>query len=303
MNSKQHLLSISTLARTQIEKMITLAEVYLAEGYHRSRQLDHLKKFTVVTAFFEASTRTRVSFELAAQRTGAAVINLPIEASAVKKGETLRDTITHLQAMGCQFFVIRHSEDRCLEAIQDLPDVSLINAGTGSYAHPSQALLDVLTMKRAKKNLTDLSIAIIGDIKHSRVVASQLALYKKLGIKDVRLIAPPPWLPPHSDYSTTDNLAQGIADCDVVNVFRIQHERITSSAQVDLKEYCEQFQLTPKYLSLAKPDAIILHPGPVNREIEIAEALIDCPQSRIKQQVTNGVAMRMAIFSCLAESY
>lgn len=303
----KHLITIEETPLEICQSLLKTAQNTLKKGYHRYPRLNDLKKLTVVNAFFEDSTRTRVSFELAAMRLGGQVINLPVAQSAMNKGETIKDTIATIAAMGCQLFVIRHREDRILEQLSHQIDspVSFINAGSGRYAHPSQALLDLLTITQHKKNLSDLSIAIIGDIKHSRVVSSQLALYKKFGIKDIRLIAPKTWIPEQlSDhYSITDNLDKGIEGCDVINTLRIQKERILESEQMDLAWYRQHFQLNHDHLSHAKPDAIILHPGPMNRDIEIASVVADGPQSRIQNQVTNGVAIRMAILSFLAKHY
>lgn len=303
----KHLITIKETDIKVLSAILELAETYIHNKSYQYPMLKNLNKFTVVNAFFEDSTRTRVSFELAAKRLGATVVNLPVQQSAMNKGETIKDTIETLIAMQSHFFVIRHADNHILEHLRH--DVghpmSLINAGTGSYAHPSQALLDILTIKRHKKNIADLSIAIVGDIKHSRVVSSQLALYKKLGVKDIRIIAPEPWMPNKLDdkYSITSDIKKGIADCDVINTLRIQKERILESDQMDLTWYRQHFQLNDSLLALAKPDAIILHPGPMNRDIEISSSVADGPQSCIHEQVTNGVVVRMAIFSLLAENF
>ncbi len=259
-----------------------------------------LSRKTICNAFFESSTRTRCSFEIAAKRLGADVINFDAKISSTQKGESLLDTFTALSAMGIDAFVVRHSEVGTAQYLsENLPSsVAIINAGDGHHAHPTQALLDVLTIKQHKPTLETLSIAIIGDVSHSRVARSQIALFRQLGVSDIRIIAPERMFsqdlagPAISHFST---LNDGLQEVDVIIALRIQKERMQNAEIPNFEEYFQQYGLKTDNLKYAKQNAIVLHPGPINREIDIASAVADGPQSVILQQISNGVAIRMAV--------
>lgn len=259
---------------------------------------------TVINAFFEPSTRTQCSFELAAKRLGATVLNFNETHSATQKGETFLDTIKTLVAMGADAVVIRHPKvgaaHQLVEEFGD--DIAIINAGDGDNAHPTQALLDAYTVSKHKNNFNTLSIAIIGDIKHSRVARSQIQIYKQLGVNDIRLVGPKELVPDEFKKYGVDiyhDLEHGIKDCDVVNMLRIQFERMKQAYINSNEEYFEKFGLTSEKLKLAKPDAIVMHPGPMNREVEIASDVADGAQSVILEQVYHGVLIRMAALDTL----
>lgn len=300
--SHHHLLDIETLSPAEINAVLDLAERYVDQNRARKKQ-NKLDGETVVNLFFEPSTRTRVSFEIAAKRLGAEVINIPVEHSSTKKGETLLDTVLNLDAMRIDALVIRHPESGVPKSIAEQMKASVINAGDGTNEHPTQALLDAFTIRRHKKKLQGLNVAICGDIAHSRVARSNVHLLTKLGAK-VRLVAPP--------YFSTDKYAglgieifgdmkQGIQDADVVMMLRIQQERMSQSEfAVSLKDYHQRYGLDHKKLEAAKPDVIVMHPGPVNREVEITNKLADDPKySVIREQVEMGVATRMAVLDLL----
>ncbi|MBS0358814.1 MAG: aspartate carbamoyltransferase catalytic subunit [Proteobacteria bacterium] len=302
----RHLLKIDGLSRSHLTQILDIADQYIAYNQHKYSALDSLKNYTSVNLLFENSTRTRVSFELAAKRLGVEVINFDLSTSSIQKGETMLDTIHTLQAMHCNFFVIRHSENNIVEFIaQNVNhEVAVINAGDGTHAHPSQALLDMLTIRQHKKSFEHLKVAIVGDIRHSRVAHSAITALPILGCKDIRIIGPD-FLLPESKITGVEmfrDMKKGLEDVDVIMMLRIQKERIKNTSLPDIQEYYENYGLTPKKLKLAKPDAIVMHPGPMNRGIEIDSSIADGPQSVILQQVSNGVAVRMAIFSVLAET-
>ena len=299
--SLQHLLDIATLPKKNIEQILTKALEFSQKTAPTS-----LTGKTICNAFYENSTRTRCSFEIAAKRLGATVINFNVDTSAVQKGESLLDTFRTLHAMHVDQFVIRHQ----LEGIQaqiaaDLGEsAAVINAGDGCHEHPTQALLDALTILQHKPDLTKLSIAIVGDITHSRVAGSLMQIFAKLGVPDVRLIAPHTLQPetlPADNLTTTDNLSAGLQDVDVVIALRIQKERMLASEIPNFDEYFRQYGITQPALTAAKPDAIVMHPGPVNRGIDISNDVMDGPQSVILEQVANGVAVRMAVMALLCK--
>ncbi|HIG79030.1 MAG TPA: aspartate carbamoyltransferase catalytic subunit, partial [Cycloclasticus sp.] len=248
------------------------------------------------------STRTRTTFELAAKRLSADVINLNIATSAAAKGESILDTIRNLEAMQADMFVVRHSDSGAAHFIARhvAPHVSVINAGDGRHAHPTQAMLDMFTIRRVKKEFTKLKVAIIGDILHSRVARSQIHALNILGAKEVRVIAPKTLLP--SDVGSLGvhvygDLRTGLDDVDVIIMLRLQRERMGGALLPSEREYFECFGLTQEKLAYAKPDAIVMHPGPINRGVEMDAAVADGPNSVILQQVTNGIAIRMAVMT------
>lgn len=300
----QHLISIAGLSRDLLLTLLEQAQSILDQGAHLVPLFEDLKSKTVANLFFETSTRTRVSFELAAKRLGATVINLEMAHSSTQKGETLLDTVYTLQAMGVNAFVVRHSKNGSAEflAQQVNADVHIINAGDGTHAHPSQAMLDLLTIRQHKNNFFDLSVAIVGDILHSRVARSGIEALQLLNVPDIRLVGPATLLPPHEQYSSLqyhEDLVTGIRDVDVIILLRIQKERMDQTEIPTVEHYHASYGLTQKKLALAKPDAIVMHPGPINRGIEIDSVVADGEQSRIQQQVTNGIATRMAILQQL----
>ena len=275
-----------------------------AEGFDAAKKPKlALAGKVVVNLFFEPSTRTRTSFEIAAKRLGAEVVNIPIEHSSVKKGETLLDTVLNIDAMKVDAMVIRHPESGVPHFIAPQMKAAVINAGDGTDEHPTQALLDALVMKRHKKKFEGLVVAICGDVAHSRVAHSNAQLLTKLGA-EVRFIAPP-YFAEHKlklkGVKTFDRMDTGLKGADVVMMLRIQHERMTSGEfAVSLKEYHQSFGLDHAKLEAAKPDAIVLHPQPMNRDVEITSRLADDPsRSLIREQVATGVAVRMAILDLL----
>lgn len=304
----KHFLSTKHLSLNDIDRLIQAANEWVGpEGELLYPHQPLLPQKTLANLFFENSTRTRSSFELAAQRLGMKVINFDVATSSVKKGESFFDTLDFLQTMGVDVFVIRHTDSGLpLEAAKHLANrASVINAGDGINEHPSQAMLDLFTIQYFKHQLENLKIAIVGDIKHSRVAHSNVYALSTAGVRDIRLVGPSalvdfadslPGLSLHTD------LAQGLAGVDVVMMLRIQQERMQQAALPDLKVYHQYYGLTPDMLSHAKPNAIVMHPGPMNREVEISSEVADGPQSVILQQARFGVAMRMAIIQDLLKN-
>lgn len=302
----QHLLTIDGIDRAHFDRILAYADDFANQHQHEHSVNHDLSDATCALLFFESSTRTRCSFELAAKRLGATVMNCATQDMATSKGETVLDTLHTLQAMGTHYFVIRHqSDDLVMELAQHLqPGSHIINAGAGRVAHPSQALLDLMTIRRCKLNQSNLKIAIVGDIKHSRVVSSQLACFSLYQLGDIVLSGPSSLLPsevPYDNVRITENIDDALSDADVVIFLRIQLERIPEQERPDKEQYFKEYGLTDARLALAKPDAIVMHPGPVNRDVEIASHLVDGPQSVILQQVNNGVALRMGILKYLHE--
>jgi aspartate carbamoyltransferase catalytic subunit len=259
----------------------------------------------VINLFYEASTRTRTSFEIAAKRLSADVINLNIAASSSSKGETLLDTVDNLSAMHADMFVVRHSSSGAAHLIAShvAPHVHVINAGDGRHAHPTQGLLDIYTIRHYKKDFGGLSVAIVGDVLHSRVARSLIHALTTLGAPDVRVIGPRTLLPTGVEQlgvSVHHDMREGLAGCDVVMMLRLQNERMKGPLLPSAQEFFKSYGLTPAKLALAKPDAIVMHPGPLNRGVEIDSAVADGPHSVILPQVTFGIAVRMAVMSILA---
>ena len=297
-----HFLGVEGLSRIQLENIIQKAMGYF-DNTGRLTNTTELAGKTVMNLFFENSTRTRTTFEAAQKRLGANVLNLDIARSSTNKGETLRDTLWNLEAMSADMFVVRHFASGAAHfmATEVTPNVAIINAGDGWHAHPTQAMLDMLTIYReAPKSFDELSVAIIGDIKHSRVARSDISALQTLGVKDIRVIAPKTLLPKGiSRYgvSVFENIDKGVADVDVIIGLRIQNERIGSPLLPSTSEYFKMYGITENRLKLAKPNALVMHPGPMNRGVEIASGVADGKQSVILKQVNNGIAVRMAVMA------
>jgi aspartate carbamoyltransferase catalytic subunit len=300
-----HLLGLEGLPKNQIEKILSVADDLLDQKF-KLQKSKILRDMSVANLFFEPSTRTRNTFEIAAKRTSAKTINVDLANSATKKNETLMDTMHTLKAMQIDMFVIRHQQNGLPHRVaENLEGVSIINAGDGINAHPTQALLDMLTIRQHKKSFDSLSVAIVGDIRHSRVARSDIQAMKTLGTTDIRLIAPDTL---HYKEETPglerfDNLEEGIEGADVIMSLRLQKERMIAADIPDEQTYFDAFGITTQNLKLAKPDAIVMHPGPVNRGIELSSEVADGPQSVILQQVTNGIAVRMAVMEILAGAF
>lgn len=302
----RHLLSLDGLDASRLNALLDRAQEFVVPPGHDVQPRNSLRGITIANLFFEASTRTRASFELAGRRLGADVLNLDINVSSGTKGETVLDTVRTLQAMNVDIFVIRHAETGVQQMIAEnvASHVAVINAGESHANHPTQGLLDALTVRRHKPGLAGLSIAIVGDIRHSRVARSAVHAFSALGVHDVRLVAPKSLLPADEELPGRDftDMDEGVRDCDVVMMLRIQKERMRSGNIPDFAEYHRQFGLTEERLSLIRPDAIVMHPGPINRGVEIADTVADGPRSVILEQVNNGVAVRMAVLEMLMEN-
>ena len=300
-----HLLGLEGLLKNQIEKILNVADD-LIDSKGNLQKSKILRDMSVANLFFEPSTRTRNTFEIAAKRTSAKTINVDLANSATKKNETLMDTMHTLKAMQIDMFVIRHKQNGLPHRVaENIDGVAILNAGDGINAHPTQALLDMLTIRQHKKSFDKLSVAIVGDIRHSRVARSGIQAMRTLGTTDIRLIAPETL---HYKEETPglerfDSLDKGIEGADVIISLRLQKERMIAADIPDEQTYFDGFGLTSKNLKLAKPDAIVMHPGPVNRGIELSSEVADGPQSVILQQVTNGIAVRMAVMEILAGAF
>lgn len=303
----RHFLTIEGLNNEILNDILDTAESFTSVTDRTIKKVPILRGKTVANLFFEASTRTRSTFELAAQRLSADILNLNINTSATVKGESLLDTIQNLEAMQIDMFVIRHQDSGSAHffAQHVRPGVSVLNAGDGQHAHPTQAMLDMFTIRRHKQQFENLSVAIVGDIKHSRVARSQIHALNLLNTGQVRVVGPQTLLPDHCEtlgVQIYHDFDQGIKDVDVVIMLRLQKERMTGALLPSEKEYFKQYGLTAERLKLAKPDAIVMHPGPANRGIEIESSVMDGKQSVILQQVTFGIAVRMAVMSMIASS-
>ncbi|MDP9127510.1 MAG: aspartate carbamoyltransferase catalytic subunit [Pseudomonadota bacterium] len=302
----EHLLDIERLSPIDINNVLDLADRYAEPAASLSRKSTKLAGKIVVNLFFEPSTRTRTSFEIAAKRLGADVVNIAIEHSSTQKGETLLDTVLNLDAMGIDALIIRHPESGVPRVLSGLTKASIINAGDGTNEHPTQALVDALTMRRHKNTLKGLIVAICGDVAHSRVARSNINLLHKMGA-EVRIVAPPYFNTDAYDalnVESFEDMKDGLKDADVVMMLRIQHERMSQGEfAVSLKDYHQRYGLDHKKLAVAKPDVIVMHPGPVNREVEITNQLADDEKySVIREQVALGVAVRMALLDLLLSS-
>lgn len=298
----RHFIGVEGLTKAQLMHIITKANGYLI-GDGKISNSNELDGCTVMNLFFENSTRTRTTFEVAAKRLGANVVSLDIAKSSTTKGESLRDTLWNLEAMTADIFVVRHSSSGAAHfmATEVTPNIAIINGGDGWHAHPTQAMLDMLTIYReAGKPFEDLSVAIIGDIKHSRVARSDISALQTLGVTDIRVIAPRTLLPKGIErygVQVFNDIDKGVANCDVIIGLRIQNERIGSPLLPSTSEYFKTYGITPARLALAKPNALVMHPGPMNRGVEIASSVADGEQSVILKQVNNGIAVRMAVLS------
>lgn len=298
----RHFLTTDGLPKEMLTEIMDVAESFSSVSDQAVKKVPLLRGKTIVNLFFENSTRTRTTFDLAAKRLSADVINLNIATSAAAKGESILDTIRNLEAMQADMFVIRHGDSGAAHFIARhvAPHVSVINAGDGRHAHPTQAMLDMFTIRREKKSFSDLKVAIIGDILHSRVARSQIQALNILGAKEVRVIAPKTLLPSNMDAlgaHVYGDLRSGLDGVDVIIMLRLQRERMSGALLPSEHEYFEYFGLTEKKLAYAKPDVTVMHPGPINRGIEMDAAVADGPHSVILQQVTNGIAVRMAVMA------
>jgi aspartate carbamoyltransferase catalytic subunit len=293
----RHLLGIEQLDRDAAERILELAGTFHEVVRRPLRKVPTLRGKTIINLFFEASTRTRSSFELAAKRLSADVMNVGGSSSSTSKGETLRDTVRTLDSMHADVIVIRHSVSGAPHYISARTRAAIVNAGDGMHEHPTQALLDAYTMLQHKRRIEGLTVAICGDIAHSRVARSNALLLRMLGAH-VRLAGPRTLLPHRADAwgaEVFDRIEPALADADVVMMLRIQQERLGASLFPGVREYARQFGLNARRLALAKDDALVMHPGPLNRGVEITEDVADCEHSVILEQVESGVAVRMAV--------
>lgn len=298
----RHFLSLEDLPRALLMNILDMADSFLEVGTRTVKKVPLLRGNTVCQVFFENSTRTRTTFELAAQRLSADILTLNISTSSASKGETLFDTVHNLEAMTADMLVVRHPDSGAAHFIAQnvSPGVAVVNAGDGRHSHPTQGMLDMLTIRRHKGEVAQLSVAIVGDILHSRVARSNLIALKTLGCTDIRVIAPKTLLPVGiEDYGVRvyTDLAQGLKDVDVVMMLRLQKERMLGALLPSEGEFYRCYGLTAQRMALAKPEAIVMHPGPINRGVEIESSVADGPQSVILQQVTYGIAVRMAVLS------
>ncbi|MCH6585206.1 MAG: aspartate carbamoyltransferase catalytic subunit [Proteobacteria bacterium] len=301
----QHLLTTEGLPASILLNILDTAESFVGVTERDVKKVPLLRGKSIFNLFFEPSTRTRTTFEIAAKRLSADVVNLNIAASSQSKGETLLDTVNNLSAMHVDMFVVRHSQSGAAHLIARhvRPKIHVINAGDGRHAHPTQALLDMFTIRRYKDDFRNLRVAIVGDILHSRVARSQIHALTTLGVPEVRVITPKTLLPTKVErlgVHVYHDMAQGLKDVDVLLMLRLQNERMLSARLPSSEEYFKQYGLTQEKLALAKPDAIVMHPGPMNRGIEIDSAVADGKQSVILPQVTFGIAVRMAVMTILA---
>lgn len=298
----RHLLSCERLTAPEITCLLDIADDLAEANRARLAKREILSGRSLINLFFEASTRTQASFEMAAKRLGADVLNMNVSTSSVTKGETLIDTAVTLNAMRPDIIVVRHHAAGAVELLSQKVDCSVVNAGDGAHQHPTQALLDALTIRRAKGRIGGLTVAICGDILHSRVARSNINVLNTLGA-NVRIIAPSTLLPAGSDRlgaQAFTEMSAGIADADVVMMLRLQRERMEGSFVPSTREYFHFFGLDHEKLARAKPDALIMHPGPMNRGVEIASTVADHSRSVIREQVEMGVAVRMAVLEALA---
>lgn len=298
----KHFLTIEGLDKTLLTEILDTAESFAGVSEHQVKKVPLLRGKTIVNLFFENSTRTRTTFELAATRLSADVLNMNIATSATSKGESLLDTIHNLEAMHVDMFVVRHAISGAAHFIAQhtAPHISVINAGDGQHAHPTQAMLDMFTIRQHKKQFEGLKVAIVGDILHSRVARSQILALNTLGVSEVRVIAPKTLLPADvksMGVTPMQDMDEGLSDVDVVIMLRLQKERMNSAFLPSESEFFRCYGLTETKLSRAKSDAIVMHPGPINRGVEIDSSVADGPQSVILQQVSNGIAVRMAIMT------
>ena len=300
----RHLLGIEGLSAADITGLLDLSEEYVELNRQIDKKRTSLRGRTQVNLFFEVSTRTQSSFEIAGKRLGADVMNMSVSSSSMRKGETLIDTAVTLNAMHPDILVVRHHASGAVELLARKVDGSVINAGDGSHEHPTQALLDALTIRRNKGRLEGLVIAICGDVMHSRVARSNILLLNTMGAR-VRVVAPSTLLPPGIERMGVEvarDMREGLAGADIVMMLRLQRERMNGSFVPSSSEYFQYFGLDQKKLAYAKPDALVMHPGPMNRGVEIDSIVADGAQSLIREQVEMGVAVRMAVLEALARN-
>jgi aspartate carbamoyltransferase catalytic subunit len=300
-----HLLSIEGLPKAVLSHILDTASTFLSVNDREVKKVPLLRGKSVFNLFFENSTRTRTTFEIAAKRLSADVLNLDIARSSAAKGESLLDTIANLSAMHADMFVVRHSESGApyLIAQHCAPHVHVVNAGDGRHAHPTQGLLDMYTIRHYKRDFSQLTVAIVGDIVHSRVARSDIHALTTLGVPEIRAVGPRTLVPGDlrdMGVRVCHDMAEGIRDADVVIMLRLQNERMSGAMLPSAGEFAKKFGLTPEKLALARPDAIVMHPGPINRGVEIDSRVADGAQSVILPQVTFGIAVRMAVMSIIA---
>ena len=298
----RHFLFVEGLSRQILVDILDAAESFMSVGAKPVKKVPILRGKTITNLFFESSTRTRTTFELAAKRLSADVLNINVSTSATAKGESLLDMLRNLEAMHCDMFVVRHGQSGAAHFIARhvAPHISVINAGDGCHAHPTQAMLDMFTIRRRKGDFSNLRVAIVGDIRHSRVARSQIHALTTLGVAEVRVIAPKTLIPLGVEslgVHVFHDMREGLRDADVVIMLRLQYERMQGAFLPSAQEYFNLYGLTVDKLFYAKPDAIVMHPGPINRGVEIDSIVADGPQSVILEQVTNGIAIRMAVMS------
>lgn len=301
----QHFLTTESLSKDQLTAILDTAESFTNVDGRTVKKVPLLRGKTIVNLFFEASTRTRTTFELAAKRLSADVLSINISSSATVKGESLLDTLRNLEAMHVDMFIIRHQDSGAAEFLSRhiSPHISVINAGDGRHAHPTQAMLDMYTIRKIKGGFENLKVAIVGDLLHSRVARSQIHALRILSAQEIRVVAPRTLLPAQIEslgVKVFHKIEQGLKDVDVIVMLRLQKERMLGALIPSEHEYFHLFGLTKERLSLAAKDAIVMHPGPINRGVEISSEVADGPQSVILEQVSYSIAVRMAIMSMLA---
>ena len=304
----RHFLTIEGLPRATLVEILDTAESFFQVGTREVKKVPLLRGKTIVNLFFETSTRTRTTFELAAKRLSADVVNLNISTSATAKGESLLDTLRNLEAMHADLFVVRHQHSGAAHYIarQVAPHVSVINAGDGSHAHPTQAMLDMFTIRRHFGEFAPLTVTIVGDVLHSRVARSQIHALTTLGVNEVRVVGPRTLVPREVSAlgaHPCDSLEAGLEGADVIIMLRLQRERMQGAFIPSEREYFRRYGLTEEKLALAKPEALVMHPGPINRGVEIASEVADGPRSVILEQVSNGIAVRMAVMALTVGSH
>jgi aspartate carbamoyltransferase catalytic subunit len=302
--NRRHLLGIEGLSRDEISGLLDLAEEFVELNRQIEKKRASLRGRTQINLFFEASTRTQSSFELAGKRLGADVMNMAVSQSAMRKGETLIDTAITLNAMHPDILVVRHHASGAVELLASKLDCSVINAGDGAHEHPTQALLDALTIRRNRNRIEGLLVAICGDITHSRVARSNILLLNAMGAR-VRVVAPSTLLPVGIErlgVEVARDMREGLADADIVMMLRLQRERMSGSYVPSVSEYFHYYGLDEKKLAYAKPGALVMHPGPMNRGVEIDSIVADGAQSLIREQVEMGVAVRMAVLEALSRN-
>ena len=299
--TKKHLLDIESLTAVEILTLLDTARAFKTVGERAIKKVPALRGKTVVNLFIEPSTRTRISFELAEQRLTADIVNFSADASSFKKGETLKDTARNLEALNADFIVIRHSASGAAHFLSRVVKSGIINAGDGAHEHPTQALLDAFTIREHKGKIAGLNVTILGDILYSRVARSNIWALKTLGA-NVTLCGPSTLVPRTFEQMgcrVTHNVEEAIRDADIIHLLRIQHERQRKTMFPGIGEYTQLFGLNQARLEKTKPDALIMHPGPINRGVEIDSEIADCSRSLILEQVTNGLAVRMAVLFLL----